>query len=223
VIERLLPAGVASAETRTDPADAVLFPAEAAVVAGAVDKRRREFTTVRHCARAALARLGQAAGPILPGLRGAPVWPDGIVGSMTHCVGYRAAAVAPASVLTGLGIDCEPHEPLPGGVLDVVASPAERAHLTALAWARPGTCWDRLLFSAKESVYKVWSPLTGEWLDFLEADLSIDPVARTFTARLLVPGPTVGGGPLTSLSGRFLIDDGIVFTAVVLPSGSTTA
>jgi 4'-phosphopantetheinyl transferase EntD len=223
MIERLLPAGVASSTARTDPADAVLFPAEAAVIAAAVDKRRREFTTVRHCARAALARLGQPAAPILPGLRGAPVWPDGIVGSMTHCVGYRAAAVAPASVLTGLGIDSETHESLPDGVLDVVASSSERAHLTALAQARPGTCWDRLLFSAKESVYKVWSPLTGEWLDFLEAELSIDPVAKTFTARLLVPGPTVGGRPLTALAGRFLVDDGIVLTAVILPLGPDTA
>ncbi|NDZ87966.1 4'-phosphopantetheinyl transferase, partial [Streptomyces sp. SID10115] len=72
-------------ETHEDPADAVLFPAEEAVVANAVDKRRKEFTTVRHCARTALARIGVPAAPILPGHRGAPGWPDGVVGSMTHC------------------------------------------------------------------------------------------------------------------------------------------
>jgi 4'-phosphopantetheinyl transferase EntD len=210
MIGRLLPAGVVARASRVDPPDAVLFPAEAAVIARAVEKRRREFTTVRHCARAALAELGCPPAPILPGVRGAPVWPAGVVGAMTHCAGYRAAAVAPATVLAGLGIDAEEHEPLPPGVLGLVASEAERAQLAALAAAEPGVCWDRLLFSAKEAVYKVWSPLTGEWLDFLEASLSFDP-AGGFVAELLKPGP------FTALTGRWLVDDGVVLTAIALP------
>ena len=46
--------------------------------------------------------------------------------------------------------------------------------------------WDRVLFSAKESIYKAWFPLTGRWLGFEEASLSIDPAAGTFAARLHV-------------------------------------
>jgi 4'-phosphopantetheinyl transferase EntD len=210
VLERILPPAVRSAHAREDP-PAQLFPAEAALVANAVDKRKREFTTVRHCARLALAELGEEPGPILPGVRGAPIWPDGVVGSMTHCAGYRAAAVARASQAGGIGIDAEEHGPLPEGVLPLVASEDERAHLARLGASHPGVHWDRLLFSAKEAVYKVWSPRTGEWLDFEEAALSFDPVGGRFTARILVPGP------FGELAGRYLIEDGVVVTAIVIP------
>jgi 4'-phosphopantetheinyl transferase EntD len=213
VLERILPPGVRSASTRTDPPSAVLFPAEAALVGRAVEKRQREFATTRHCARLALAELGVPAGPILPGVRGAPVWPDGIVGSMTHCPGYRAAAVGRTSEVAGIGIDAEVHGPLPDGVLKLVSSESEREHLAGLAWSRPSVQWERLLFSAKEAVYKVWSPRTGEWLGFEEAEVSFDPVAETFTARVLVPGP------FTTLTGRFTVVDDLVATAVVVPLG----
>ncbi|MEU8613599.1 4'-phosphopantetheinyl transferase superfamily protein [Actinoplanes sp. NPDC048791] len=210
MLDRILPPTVRTAHTRSDP-PASLFPAEAALVANAVAKRKQEFTTVRTCARLALAELGVPPAPILPGVRGAPVWPDGIVGSMTHCAGYRAAAVARTSEAGGIGIDAEEHGPLPDGVLELVASPDERAHLAGLASARPEVCWERLLFSAKESVYKVWSPRTGEWLGFEEAAVSFDPEAATFTARVLVPGP------FSVLTGRYLVEDGLVLTAIALP------
>jgi 4'-phosphopantetheinyl transferase EntD len=210
MLERILPPGVRTAYARTDPPEAVLFPAEAALVAGAVAKRRDEFTTVRHCARLALAELGVPPAPILRGVRGAPVWPKGIVGSLTHCAGYRGAAVARAGEVGGIGVDAEVHGPLPEGVLDLVSSEGERAHLARLARLRPSVQWERLLFSAKESVYKVWSPVTGEWLGFEGAELTFDPEAETFSARLLVDGP------IETLAGRFLVEDGIVLTAIVL-------
>ena len=86
-----------------------------------------------------------------------------------------------------------PHGPLPDGVLNQVSLPAERARLGELAAAAPGVCWDRVLFSAKESVYKAWFPLARRWLGFDEADVTIDPADGTFRARLLVEGPVVGG------------------------------
>ncbi|QEU96406.1 4'-phosphopantetheinyl transferase family protein [Streptomyces kanamyceticus] len=204
-------------ETRVDPADAVLFPEEAAVVANAVAKRRDEFTTVRHCARTALARIGVPPAPILPGQRGAPRWPDGVVGSMTHCAGYRAAVVARAAEVASLGIDAEPAEPLRDpDVLKLVADDTERAALKALGVSHPGTPWDRLLFSAKESVYKTWFPLTGRWLGFEEARVELVPDG-TFRARLLVAGPVVEGVELKVFSGQWAVRDGIAATAIVLP------
>jgi 4'-phosphopantetheinyl transferase EntD len=213
VLDEVLPAAVASAEARDDPADAWLFPAEEALLARAVDKRRREFTTVRHCARAALGELGLPPVPILPGERGAPRWPAGVVGSMTHCAGYRAAAVARAADLLTIGIDAEPDQPLPEGVAEAVALPDELARLRA---ERPVPNWDRLLFSAKESVYKAWFPLTRRWLDFADARLDLDP-AGTFTAHLLVPPPTIAGRPLTGFAGRWLARDGLLVTVIALP------
>lgn len=217
MIERLLPAGVAAADTTTDAGAEELFPAELAVISNAVAKRRTEFSTVRSCARRALAELGVPPGPILPGLRGSPTWPAGIVGSMTHCAGYRAAAVARAGQVAGLGIDAEPHGPLPAGVLELVTRPEERVHLAELAdRVGPVRHWDRLLFSIKEAVYKAWFPLTSTWLDFGEASVRIDPEQHRFQARLQVPGPIVEGQQLSTFHGRFLIDQGLVLTAIVL-------
>jgi 4'-phosphopantetheinyl transferase EntD len=216
VIDEILPAVVACAEAFGDPPDAVLFPDEEALLARAVDKRRREFTTGRHCARRALGALGVAPVPILPGEAGAPQWPSGVVGSITHCSGYRAAAVASARDVTTIGLDAEPDQPLPDDVLKLISLPGERALLRDLAAAAPGTSWDRLLFSAKESVYKAWFPLARRWLGFEDADITISATDGTFEARLRVVAPVIGGSPLASFSGRWLARDGLILTAVTV-------
>lgn len=224
MIEELLPASVVTVEAYGDeePVKAALYPEEEAVVARAVDKRRREFAVVRSCARRAMDKLGVPAQPILPGERGAPTWPAGLVGSMTHCDGYSAAALVRAADLASLGIDAEPHQTLPEGVLAAVALPAEAERLRRLADDHPGVHWDRLLFSAKESVYKAWFPLTGVWLDFTEADIDvfIDPGEQRsggFRALLLVPGPSVGGRRVDRFEGRWTVRRGLVATAVSVP------
>ncbi|MEW2115543.1 4'-phosphopantetheinyl transferase superfamily protein [Streptomyces sp. NPDC005474] len=220
MIDQLLPASTASAWAREDLTDTRLFPEEEAALGDAVDKRRREYTTVRACARRALAELGLDPAPVVPGHRGAPQWPDGVVGSMTHCAGYRAAAVARAADIVAVGIDAEPHQPLPEGVLEVVARPEERSWIAGVD-SGGGVCWDRLLFGAKEAVFKVWYPLTGRELDFEEATITFHPRELTpghatgrFAARLLVPGPR----RLTELSGRWMVGDGLSLAAIVIPA-----
>jgi 4'-phosphopantetheinyl transferase EntD len=210
----LLPGSVAVEELREHPAELELFPQEEAVVAQAVEKRRREFAAVRRCARRALARLGCAPVPILPGDRGAACWPPGIVGSMTHCTGYAAAALACSAHVVAVGIDAEPDGPLPDGVLAMVALPAEVDQIGRLLAERPEVCWDRLLFSAKESVYKTWYPLTRTWLDFGQAHIHLDPVRRTFSARLLISGSEASRPE--SFTGRWATAEGILVTAIVV-------
>jgi 4'-phosphopantetheinyl transferase EntD len=215
MIEEILPPEVASAEAFDDSAVVALFPEEEEVVARAVDKRRREFATARGCARRALATLGLPPAPIVPGERGAPAWPSGVVGSMTHCDGYRASAVALERNVRTVGLDAEPNGPLPDGVLKVIATPAEIDWLDGAPPAS-GVCWDRLLFSAKESIYKAWFPLTRRWLDFEEAVVTPDPDAGTFDARLRVPGPVVDGRRLTGFTGRWVVRRGLVVTAIAV-------
>jgi len=217
MIERILPPQVAAIESFGDDPAAVLFPQERAAIARASESRRREFATARACARTAMTRLGLSAVAVLPGPRGAPQWPEGVTGSITHCAGYRAAAVALTRDVVSLGVDAEPNEALPDhGMLELIALGEERVRLGELAAWIPGICWDRLLFSAKESVYKTWFPLARRWLGFESADIVIDPREGTFTARLLVPGPLVGGTPLTMLNGRWLADHGFLVTAAVV-------
>ncbi|QLJ03904.1 4'-phosphopantetheinyl transferase superfamily protein [Streptomyces sp. NEAU-sy36] len=224
MIEELLPESVVAVEAhRDDPLwEAPLYPEEAVLVARAVAKRRREFAAVRGCARRAMEKLGIPARPVVSGERGAPQWPAGIVGSMTHCDGYCAAALVRATDLASLGIDAEPHGPLPEGVGPSVFLPAETARLERLAGRRPAVHWDRILFSAKESVYKAWFPLTREWLDFSEADITLTPAADgashgTLYAELLVPGPRVGDRRLQVFDGRWTVRDHLVATTVVVP------
>ncbi|WP_326701328.1 4'-phosphopantetheinyl transferase superfamily protein [Streptomyces sp. NBC_01754] len=218
MIERLLPAYVACEDTHdTGTAEAGLYPEEAELVARSVDRRRHEFAAVRACARRAMATLGIPPAPVLRGHRGMPLWPGGTVGSMTHCDGYRAAVLARASDVRGLGIDAEPDATLPPDVWPVVSLPSERRRLTPDARAT-SLHWDRLLFSAKESVFKAWFPLTRTELDFLEAEVRFDredetATEGTFTAELLRTAP--GVPPV--FEGKWLVGNGFVVTAVLLP------
>jgi enterobactin synthetase component D / holo-[acyl-carrier protein] synthase len=217
MLERILPAGVAVAASSED-LDTALFPEEEAMIERAVEKRRREFVTARACAREALAQLGQSPQAILSGSRGEPLWPRGIVGSITHCDGYRACAVARTDDLLTVGVDAEPNQSLPDGLLGDIALPEEREALRTLAGEEPGISWDRLLFSAKEAVYKAWYPLAERWLGFEDAIVAFDPDAKTYSVRLLVPGPVVDGRELSGFAGRWVVDGGLVLTAIALES-----
>jgi 4'-phosphopantetheinyl transferase EntD len=120
--------------------------------------------------------------------------------------------VAWARDLRSLGIDAEPHAPLPEGVLDAVARPEERPQLRHAAEA--GVNGDRLLFCAKEAVYKAWYPLGRQILDFVDLAVALS-ADGTFAARLKVRGP------VPSLSGRWAVAGDLLLAAVVVrPRGA---
>ena len=123
MISEILPPQASAAETFSDVADARLFGGEEAALGGASLRRYAEFSTGRACARAALARIGVPPVPIPRGPRGEPRWPDGVTGSITHCAGYLACAVARRAEVRALGIDAEQDGPLPSGLLPAVATP----------------------------------------------------------------------------------------------------
>jgi 4'-phosphopantetheinyl transferase EntD len=221
MLERILPDGVVVA-CAADDLEVALYPEEEAVVGNAVEKRRREFVTARACARRALEQLGLPAQAIPTGAKGEPLWPAGAVGSITHCAGYRACALARATDLLTIGVDAEPNEPLPDGLIADIALPEERRRLGGLEVAAPGVVsWDRLLFSINESVYKAWFPLAKRWLGFEDAEVEIDLQHQTFSARLLVSGPSVAGTELTGFSGRWLAEGGLLFAAIAVPTGAS--
>src|SRR5687768_2743899 len=211
MIATLVPAS-ASAEMFSDAPESTMFSVEAAAVAGAVAERRREFGTVRYCARRAMRHLGVPAVPILPDADRAPRWPVGVVGSMTHCEGYRAAVVARSGEVCGVGIDAEPHAALPTATLDLVLRDEERARLLTLADAHRGVHWDRIVFCAKEAVYKAWFPLTRRWLDFPDVSVTLH-LDGTFRAHLRVPGPRTAGVGLDGFGGRWVVGRGVVVAA----------
>ncbi|MBB5911465.1 4'-phosphopantetheinyl transferase EntD [Nocardia transvalensis] len=219
LIGGILPEGVAAAELVRYPEELKPHPGEEHLIAKSVEKRRRDFIGARYCAREALAQLGEPQVAIGKGERGMPLFPSGVVGSLTHCDGYRAAALAHRLRWRSVGIDAEPHDTLPEGVLESVSLPPEREWLKG-AIPATGLHMDRLLFCAKEATYKAWFPLTLRWLGFEDAHITftIDDSgsAGTFHSKILVPGQANdGGAPLAAFDGRWLIGDGLILTAIV--------
>jgi 4'-phosphopantetheinyl transferase EntD len=224
LVSSVLPPAVSSkelaySEVYSDPPGLTPLPEEEPLIAKSVAKRRNEFITVRYCARIALGELGLPPAPILKGDKGEPCWPDGVVGSLTHCTGYRGAVVARGGAVRSVGIDAEPHDVLPNGVLDAISLPAERNEIPQ---ALPAPLhWDRILFCAKEATYKAWFPLTKRWLGFEDAHITFEadgPGVATggFVSRILIDGEALSGPPLTELHGRWSVARGLVLTAIVL-------
>ena len=213
------PANLAAAELYSDPPGLTPLPEEEPLIARSVPKRRNEFITARHCARLALQQLGQQPVPIGKGEKGEPCWPDGIVGSLTHTQGFRGAVVGRQSAVRSVGIDAEPHDVLPDGVLDAVTIVDERHEIAALP---DDLHWDRISFCAKEATYKAWFPLTRRWLGFEDAhvvfdiDPSGDGTTGDFVSTILIDGATLSGPALTALRGRWSVQRGLVLTGIVL-------
>ena len=185
---------------------APLFPAEAELVSRAVEKRKNEFSAGRQCARAALGRLGINEFALLAGASREPLWPPGIVGSITHSNDFCAAAVGPHSLFEGVGIDVEPAQALATDLARRVASDVECARLTRF---EPNFV-ALLVFSAKESFYKCQFYRSRRFLDFPEVEVLLEPDGR-FSVSLLAEGLRVPPEP--EVHGRWLVREERLFTA----------
>jgi 4'-phosphopantetheinyl transferase EntD len=217
-ISRVVPNDVVGIETRYEgDATAVLLPEEVEALGVVAERRRREFAAGRNCARAALRALGNAPVPVLRGSQRQPIWPLGIVGSISHCHGYCAAVVARGERYAAIAVDAEVHDPLPPEVISLVVA-NEREWLRTRSG--DNVHWDRLVFSAKESVYKAWFTLTGRWLGFEDVCVTIEPDAGIFRSRFLVPGAIVDGEIITEFVGRYLVSGGFIITTVCVQTGS---
>jgi 4'-phosphopantetheinyl transferase EntD len=214
-MQRIVPDCVAVVEHSGPGFTDGIRPEEALALGQVVERRYREFATGRDCAHRGLAQLGAPDIPVLPGPNREPIWPDGYVGSITHCDGYCAAAVARVEQIVSLGIDAEPIGPLPDHMRDLIAFDDERRWLKTQADAGSA----KLLFSAKESVFKAWFPLTGRWLGFEDVRVAFEPGSKTFAARLLPAGPVLRGKRLQAFRGRYAVTDRLLLTAVVVQPG----
>ena len=221
MLAEILPRGVVAVESfgRLPPRRGLSGPEESAIIT-ADARRQAEFAAGRECAHAALAELGAPAGAVPPGRAGEPRWPAGIVGSLTHCAGYRACAAARTQTVAAIGIDAEPARPLPAGLTETVAVGAERRWLAELRLARPELPWDLVLFCAKEAVYKAWFPLTGHRLGF--AGVLVEFAATgAFTAQVTAAAGAAGrptGTAAARVAGRWLVRGGLALTAATVPA-----
>ena len=231
----LLPPTIACCETSTYHTSEPLWPVEHARATRYAHGRLAEFATARACARHALQSLGIPPCALPVGEHREPLWPAGIAGSITHCRGYRGAAVMRRGTepgqAVGIGIDAEVNEAVDAIVRPQIATPAELAVLDDLAGRWPQVVWDRMLFSAKESVYKAWYPQEQRWLGFLDCVLMVGGptsctqdttgvswLRGTFTAHLLPAsslGPELVGNWVARLPNDAAMG-GLIATALVI-------
>ncbi len=178
----VVPPGVAVAQAFHLDDEPSPYVEERASVDRAIERRRREFFTARRLGREALSRAGMTStGPITQGAAGEPRWPTGYTGSLTHCEGFVGAVAAPAQVCRAVGIDAEPDEALPSGVLRTIAHGSEAASVATLLERHPQVSFDRLLFCVKEATYKVWFPLERSWLGFEDVEVELHAHGRFVT------------------------------------------
>ena len=190
---------------------------EEPLIARSVAKRRNEFITVRYCARIALGELGFPPVPILKGEKGEPCWPDGVVGSLTHCAGYRGAVVGRGGAVRSVGVDAEPHDVLPDGVLDAISLPAERTRAGSPA-RRCALGPNPVLRQGSnvQSVVPADQALAGFRRRAHHVRRRRVGLGRRFESTILIDGATLSGPPLRSLAGRWSVDRDLVLTAIVL-------
>jgi 4'-phosphopantetheinyl transferase EntD len=163
----LAPLGVLVGVRRIRPGDEAAF-ADPGLGRPASLMRRRASGAARIVARDLLRELdADPAAPLPRSPSGAPAWPAGIIGSLAHDDDFAAAAVARRGLIIGLGVDVEPAEPLPADLVDLVLNAAERRE------AKGDRVKQRLVFVAKEAVYKAIHPLDGTPLEYADIEVRI--------------------------------------------------
>jgi 4'-phosphopantetheinyl transferase EntD len=166
----LFPAGVVAAELTGAPPEGLLTDLESSVISRCSEKRIIDFTGGRLCARRALEELGVQGFSLLPALDRTPLWPEGLVGSITHTRGYSAAVVGRRTELAALGLDSELMASVHEELWPRICAPPELARLQTLPSAQRAA-GATLIFAAKEAFYKCQYPITGEWLEFEDIEI----------------------------------------------------
>lgn len=175
--------------------------------------RAREFGAGRAAAREAMGLLGQPPRPVLQGEDRAPIWPKGLTGSITHTARDCMAVVTDAPEIRALGLDMEMAVPLESALWPEICTMAEMHWLASLGPSQRGH-FAKLIFSAKEAVYKAQYQVSRQVLGFHDLTLSIDLAEHRFDATLQTP--VAGFKPGASLRGRFAILGAAFITAVEL-------
>jgi enterobactin synthetase component D / holo-[acyl-carrier protein] synthase len=160
-----------------------LYAAEESHLGRAIPKREREFRSGRTAARKCLLELGMEPGPILIGKKREPVWPDNCVGTISHCGNFCLVMLSPSPGTLSLGADIEHLGRVKAHLWPRLFTVKEKTYLLSLD-SRETDRAATAMFSAKEAFFKLQHPLTGLWLEFLDAEVALD-TDNTF--RIKVP------------------------------------
>ena len=181
-----------------DALQSPLMLAEQSICQNYGESRRRDFVAGRTVARRALHKLGHGAVPILKNESGAPIWPSGVTGSISHSGGHCATAVASMTEVSALGLDIQEIMEVDTEFARTVMRADDRHEINETI---SGVGVALIYFSIREAVYKAYNPDTGAFLEFHDVAVDLDLEAKTFNARINSSKPPLGCGR-RQLSGR---------------------
>lgn len=187
------------------------WPKEASAVAHAVPHRQAEFAAGRMAARNAMRDAGIQPSAIPMGDDRAPVWPLGVIGSITHSSEFALAVVAQDQRFQGIGLDAEPDQPLPYDVLSAICDSDECGWVAGQAQPLR---WARLIFAAKEAAYKCQYPLSKALFGFDAMTVEVDPENRLLSARFTRAIEPFAAGRV--LQGRYVLTEGLVIAGFAI-------
>lgn len=201
-------------EANPDLIQGALYPEEEALICNAAHNRRQEFIAGRLCARRALAQLAGGDAPILMGQEGAPVWPPGIVGSISHTAGYCGVAVARKTEIDSVALDVECVGKVDRDCWKEVCTQQELSWINSLP---PNVRQEHvaLTFSAKECFYKCQYVISQRRLDFHDMTIFLEADTNEFMMRTIACARGRFAKEI-SFKGRYLFHSGYVFTGMTL-------
>lgn len=208
-----LPIGLAFLHSPIADMTACLYPEENCAIQRAVDRRRFEFSTGRWLARQGMRRLGEPASAVPCGPAREPCWPPGIVASLSHSASNCALVMGRREQYRGIGLDLELSDAPKDDLARLIVSPTEPREYCRGAMLR-------LVFSAKESIYKCLYPITGLFVDFHHIEVVFDHHNLTFTGRSLdkaAPPELLEAG-----AGQFRATETGALTLFTIPEGGRT-
>jgi 4'-phosphopantetheinyl transferase EntD len=200
LLSQLLAPGLFGAEVWDEGQIVVIHPQENIHVERSTEKRRREFALGRACARAAMTNLGHGDAVIAKGEDGAPLWPPGVIGSITHTQGYAAALIAESRKFAGVGIDAERLGVVTKDLWPRLFTAVEQEFLKVQSepWL-----FSSIVFCAKEASYKAWAQKGA--LTFRETEVSLEE------------GGFVAVRSSLALHGRYAVKNGMVLVIAACP------
>ena len=223
-LARLFPPGAIAADLRGPGDPLLLLPTEAAYVARAVPKRVQEFAAGRLCARRALAEFGIEDFAIRVADDRQPIWPESMVGTITHTLGYGAAVVAERRSAAALGLDSEVVGGVSAEIWPSICESRDRAWIESLPAADQAAAVT-LIFSAKEAFYKCQYALVRERLSFHDVSVEVAEWGAASGEYRIHATRSIALCTRTALplSGRFLFHEGLVTAGLALPGSAGTA
>jgi 4'-phosphopantetheinyl transferase EntD len=193
-----------------------LYPEEEQLLSpGAAEKRQREFRAGRHCAHAALQKLGIQNRTVRRGGRGEPLWPAACCGSISHA-GERCVAIAAHQRdYLSIAVDIERDRLIKNDTLERISHVQERLQLEQAPAQLSHINLRALLFSVKECIHKVYYPLNQHTLDFHDVEVIFDWAHHTFDVCITRP-PANAVCDIRKLSGVFGDEPGYVYSTICL-------